>query len=243
MALSNSKTLKTSVLSVTALAASSAWGKSGNGLGVDFLTLDEQPTENATVCMPVDDPTKKFGGLGADNPSIVVNSSVKKSFKVRFIVSDMTAIDEDRVLFLVYSTKMSPSPQIITREEGPELGLELSEMEILGFYQIPALYARRQEPTKVGQAIAEPTSKITVEVNFNQSKLDDLIRRGKETIYVQAALLKLTEFQDGLYEEMILSEMDSLTFVPDECPDGTVESYEADEQGNVGKSPPKLPTL
>jgi hypothetical protein len=250
MALSNSKTLKTSVLSVTALAASSAWGKSGlggGGLGVDFLTLDELPIKNATICSMPDENnannTNEFTGLSSDNPWIVTDGSEGKSVKVSFVVSEMTATDEDRVLFLVYSPRKSPSPSILTTDKGPELGVELSEMEILGFYQIPALYRSRQEKTKVGLADANPTTKMTVHVIFDQNKLDEMIRLGKETIYVQAGLLRVVDLQAGLYENMILSEMDSLTFVANECPAETVESYEADEQGNVGKSPPKLPTL
>jgi hypothetical protein len=242
MALSNSKTLKTSVLSVTALAASSAWGKSGFGvndgprLGEDFLTLDELPIQNATLCLPADDPSKQFGGLSADNPSIVVDSSKGKTVKVSFIVSEMNATDEDRLLFLVYGTKTTPSPQILTTDKGPELGVALSDLEILGYYQIPALGVAAQDSTKVGRADPFPTNKMTVNINFDQSKIDEMLRLGKETIYVQAALIRLTDWQAGLWENMILSEMDSLTFVANECPADTVESYEADDGGNLGKS-------
>jgi len=255
MALSNSKTLKTTVLSVTALAASSAWGKSGGfgdtgpRLGVDFLTLDELPIQNATLCLPANDATKEFGGLSADNPSIVVDSSKGDRIMVSFIVSEMTATDEDRLLFLVYSPRTTPSPGIPTTEDGPELGLALSELQILGFYHVPALGLAEQQKTKVGQAQATPTNKMTVNVNFEESKIDEMIRRGKETIYIQAALIRTTDYQAGLLENMILSEMDSLTFVPNECPAGTVDSYEADDEGNIGKSsssipmPPSIPTM
>lgn len=242
MALSNSKTLKTTVLSVTALAASSAWGKSGGfgdtgpRLGVDFLTLEELPIQNATLCLPANDATKQFGGLSADNPSIVVDSSTGKTVKVSFIVSEMTATDEDRLLFLVYSPRTTPSPQMLTTEDGPELGVEMSELQILGFYHVPALGVAVQDPTKVGRADPFPTNKMTVNVNFDQGKIDEMIRLGKETIYIQAALIRTTDYQAGLLENMILSEMDSLTFVPNECPAGTVDSYEADDEGNIGKS-------
>ena len=243
MPISHSKTLRTSVLSVTALAASSAWGSKLGGigggsdsrLGVDFLALDTLPVQNATVCLPAPQ-AAQFSGLQPNTQSIVVDASRFRTVKVSFIVSELEATDEDRILFLVYSPTKSVSPEIITTEYGPELGIKLAEAEILGFYQIPALFEDPQEPTKVGRAIASPTSKMTVHVNFDASKIDDMIRRGKETIYIQAGMLRVTELQEGQFENMILSELDELKFVSHECPADTVESYEADESGRLGKS-------
>ncbi|RKZ78753.1 MAG: hypothetical protein DRR19_25935 [Candidatus Parabeggiatoa sp. nov. 1] len=235
MSISNSKTMKTSVLSVTALAASSVWGKGGGPrLGVDLLTLDTLPVKNTTLCLPARQATR-FGGLMPNTQSVVVDSMVK-SFKVSFIVSELTAIEEDRVLFLVYSPSTSPSPGIITTDKGPELGLDMDELEMLGVYSLPTLFKAEQPETKVGLADASPTSKITVHVNFDTDKLNDMMRRGKETIYIQAAMIRVSELNNGLLENMILSEMDTLTFVSHECPAGTVESYEADDSGGIGKS-------
>jgi hypothetical protein len=155
-----------------------------------------------------------------------------------FLVSDMTATDEDRFLFLVYSSRTTPSPQIITTDKGPSLGVEMSELEVLGTYHIPALSVEPQPETKVGQANPFPTSKMTVTVNFDQGKIDEMIRLGKETIYVQAALIRTSDLEKGLLENMILSEMDALTFVANECPAEETEMYfEADVSGTVTKTP------
>ncbi|GEM_PF-2632247 len=209
--------------------------KSGR-LGVDYLSLDEIPTQNVTVCVPPrQQATDQFTGLIPDTLWIAVDSSQRKTVKMSFMVSEMTATDEDRVLFLVYSPSTSPSPQIITTEEGPELGVNTNEFETLGYYQIPALSTKRQTPTKVGLADPNPTTKVTVNINFDQSKIDEMIRRGKETIYVQAGLIRKTDLQAGLLENMILSEMDALIFVANECPAGVVKTYQADEAGNLTK--------
>lgn len=208
--------------------------KSGGSLGAKHLSLDEIPTQNVTVCVPPrQQATDQFTGLIPDTLWIAVDSSQRKTVKMSFMVSEMTATDEDRVLFLVYSPSTSPSPQIITTEEGPELGVNTNEFETLGYYQIPALSTKRQTPTKVGLADPNPTAKVTVNINFDQSKIDEMIRRGKETIYVQAGLIRTTDLQAGLYENMILSEMDALIFVANECPAGVVETYQADEAGNI----------
>ena len=205
-------------------------------LGVDHLILDEIPTQNVTVCVPPRQlVTNQFTGLIPDTLWIAVDSSQRKSVKMTFMVSEMTATDEDRVLFLVYSPSTSPSPQILTTERGPELGVNINEFETLGYYRIPALSAKRQTPTKVGLADPNPTMKVTVNVNFDQSKIDEMIRRGKETIYVQAALIRVSDLQAGLLENMILSEMDALIFVANECPAGVIETYQSDELGNLTK--------
>jgi hypothetical protein len=205
-------------------------------LGVDYLTLDELPTQNVTVCVPPRQPaTDKFTGLIADTLWIAVDSSQAKTVKMSFMVSKMTATDEDRVLFLVYSPSTSPSPQILTTERGPALGVNITEYEILGFYLIPALSTKPQTPTKLGLADPTPTTKVTVNINFDQTKIDEMIRLGKETIYVQAALIRMTDLRAGLYENMILSEMDALIFVANDCPAGVVEAYQADELGKLTK--------
>ena len=242
--ISNSKTLRTSVLSVTALAASSAWGSKLGGigggsdsrLGVDFLALDTLPVQNATVCLPAPQ-TAQFSGLQPNTQSIVVNASKFRTVKVGFVVSELETTDEDRILFLVYSPTKSTSPEISTTKYGPKLGLKLADAEILGFYQIPAIFDALPESPKIGHAMSL-TSKMTLHVNFDAYEINDMILRDQETIYIQAGMLRVSELQDGQFENMILSEMDELTFVPNDCPADTVESYEADESGRLGKSSP-----
>jgi len=247
MSIKHQKTLKTSVLGVTALAASSAWGKTpagltGGGLGIDYLSLDEIPTQHVTTCEPPKNEAERkesFTGLFSDKLWIAVDLSERRTHRVSFIVSEMVATDEDRVLFLVYSTRTSPSPFYFTTDDGPELGLEMTEMEVLGMYNIPALIRGQAPENKVGLAVPTPASKMTVHFNFDARKIEDMIRLDKETIHVQAALIKVSDLESEKFENMILSEMDSLTFVPNECPPETVYSYEADGYGQitVTKSP------
>jgi hypothetical protein len=236
MQIKHRKTMKTTALSVTALAASSALGKTPTGrIGLDALTLEEVPTQTVTVCAHARHPENedKFSGMMSNTLSIAVDSSKRRQVKMSFVISEMRDTTEDRVLYLVYSTRKSPSPQILTTDLGPGLGIDIFEMEPLGIYHVSARLENPQPVTRVGQALPFSTSKMTVDVNFDTSKIDDLIRNGKETIYVQAALIRASDLEAGLFENMILSEMDTLTFVPNECPADTVESYEADEYGTI----------
>jgi len=238
MSIKHQKTLKASVLSVTALAASSAWGKTpagltGGGLGIDYLALDEVPTKHVTVCESSKDEEKEFTGLFSDKLWISFDAADRQTYRVSFVISEMVATDEDRVLFLVYSSRTSPSPFYPTTEEGPTLGLEMTEMEVLGMYNIPALYRGQSPDNKLGLAIPTPASKMTVNFNFDANKLNTMIRNGKETIHVQAALIKVSDLESEKFENMILSEMDSLTFISDDCPPETTYSYVADGYGNI----------
>jgi len=239
MSIKHQKTLKASALSITALAASSVWGKTpsgttpGKGLGIDYLALDEVPTKHVTVCESSKNKDKEFTGLFSDQLWIAVDSSDRKTHRLSFVVSEMVATDEDRILFLVYSPRTSPSPYYPTTEYGPELGLEMTEYEVLGMYNIPALLRGQSPENKVGLAVSTPTSKMTVHFNFDASKIDNMIRNSKETIHVQAALIRVSDLEAEKFENMILSEVDTLTFVANECPSETAYSYKADVSGNI----------
>ncbi len=245
MSIKHPKTLKASALSITALAASSVWGKTpagltGGGLGIDYLALDEMPKQNVTVCEPPKDEVARketFTGLFSDKMWISYNGAERPTYRVSFIVSEMVATDEDRMLFLVYSTRTSPSPYYDTTEAGPPLELEMSEMEVLGMYNIPAVRRGDKAPdNKLGSAISTSASKMTVEFKFNANKLNTMLLKGKETIYVQAALIRMSDLESELFENMILSEMDTLTFIADDCPPETAYAYKADDSGYVTKS-------
>jgi hypothetical protein len=244
MSIKHPKTLKASALSITALAASSVWGKTpagltGGGLGIDYLSLDEMPKQNVTVCEPPRNEVARketFTGLFSDNIWISYNGAERPTYRVSFIVSDMVATDEDRMLFLVYSTRTSSSPYYDTTEAGPQLKLEMTEMEIMGMYSIPAVRIGEAPDNKLGTAIPTPASKMTVEFKFNANKLNTMLLKDKETIYVQAALIRMSDLESELFENMILSEMDTLTFIADDCPSETASSYSADNSGYVTKS-------
>jgi len=221
------KRLKTTLFSLVMLVSHLVWAQSpifGNKLGIDYLTLEEVPTQNVTVCLPDE---RRFT---PDELSIAVDPFTSGQIIMSFTISEMTATDEDRIVFLVYSTRTSPSPQLPARGTNV-LGIDLPTSEILGFYRVPALLLEKQTPTDVGLANPSPTSKVTVNVNFNTAKLAALIRTGNNTIYVQAGLLKDSDFREQRFGDMILSEMDTLHFVKLKCPNETDTSYAANDSG------------
>ncbi len=254
MSITKSRALRSSVLGITALATNAVWGKGGtnieDGLGVGFLTLEEIPGQNVAVCLQQSNTGKSSnnsnnynddkGGVLPDALSIVVDPFEGNTIKMLFTISEMIASDENRVLVLIYSTKSSPTPQMRSHLSSPPLGLDLEEMQIMGFYNIPAIQLEPQESTELGIANPRPTSVVTVNFNFDTSKLVEKINAGNNTIYVQAAMIKASDFENNDFDNMILSEMDTLQFVK-ECPTN-VRVYKADNNGYVTSSGSKTST-
>ena len=209
-----------------------------NGIGKNRLSLDEMPIKHAKMCMSETIFTN--GTLIPSDITIVIDSETEPTiFEMEFTISEVIDTEEDRMLYLVTGTHTSPSPEIITHPEGPVLGIALSEIDILGFYRIPKVISRPQPVSIVGQALPFLVSKITVNVNFDEHKIAKLMSNNEGVIYVQAGLIKVSELEQGIFENMILSEMDTINLVANECPEEIDSVIEADNLGNQSycKSP------
>jgi hypothetical protein len=151
----------------------------------------------------------------------------------------MTASNQKRTLILAYSPQLSPSPQIPTPKSINKLELDLSSAEIVGIYNVSDFGMEVQPETRIGAGNPAPRVKWEFDINLDTSTVPTMIRSGEDTIYVQAALLPSDEFESGKFDNMILSEVDTIQFVPNECPekmDGKrVTKFNLDEQG-VNKS-------
>ncbi len=229
--------LKMSVLGITTLAVSSVWGKTptgfptGGGVGIDYLTLDEMPIEHVKMCM-TDTPFAN-GTLLPSNITIAIDSETAPSiFKMGFTISDMIDTEEERTLYLISGTRTSPSPEIKTHPGGPALGIAVSELDILGIYRIPKVISTPQPESNVGQALPFAASKMTVNVNFDEHKIAKLMSNNKANIYVQAGLIRTSDLELGIFENMIMSEMDTISLVSNKCPEETDSIIKADNSGN-----------
>jgi len=251
MSITHQKTLKTTVLTATALAAGSVWGKTpisvdgsdGPRLGRDYLALDEVATQDVITCLPPkENAGEEFTGIGPDQMWIVVDAVQSAKAKISFVVSDMVATDEDQILFLAASSNFLSGPAIQTDRnfDGlPTLNLDMADLQILGTYQLRPLpiQASLQE-TDLGKADLKLASKVTISVNLDQDLLTAQLRQGRDTFYIQAAMISATDLAEDRLNKMILSEMDTLVFVDRECPvEETKASFEANESGTVTKTP------
>ncbi|RKZ91475.1 MAG: hypothetical protein DRR19_07030 [Candidatus Parabeggiatoa sp. nov. 1] len=132
-------------------------------------------------------------------------------------MSDIPASDKDQVLFLVHSPRTSSTPQIATPNSPDKLALDLSAIEILAIFEVPASKMLDQFPTRLGTVTLQAHTTITFNVNLNTKELPALIQ-DDEKVYLQTALMSKADFDAGNYDNMILSKLDTLSFVDEVCP-------------------------
>ena len=189
--------------------------------GVNHLTLEEAPLDKITLCVGKD---SMMGGLTSDfrfmndNVAVVINPFETNFVQMTFVVSHASASDDERVLFLVYSTQTSPSPQIPTPRSLNKLQLDLTFIEIVGQYDVPSFGMEVQAPTRIGAGNPAARVKWEFDINLDTSVIPGMMNNGEDTIYVQAALLRRSDFDAGEFSNMILSEMDTIQFVEQKCP-------------------------
>jgi hypothetical protein len=149
----------------------------------------------------------------------VVNNEIEtNSVKMTFVVSHITAMSYDRILLLAYSEQLSDEPQIATPKSINKLELDINSLEIIGVYDVSSFGLKAQAETRISVGYLTPRLKWEFDFNFDTLEISTMMENGNDTIYVQAALIKKSDYEAGKLESMILSEVDTIQFVPDECP-------------------------
>jgi len=217
--------------------------------GINHLTLEEAPLENITLCVPVNESktksiTKDFEFFPNNKVAVVINNWETSFVKMTFIVSHMTAMPYDRLLFLAYSQDLSPSPQIPTPKSINKMELNLDNAEIVGIYDVNSFGMKAQPETRIGTGNPAPRIKWEFDINLDTTIIPTMVRGSNDNvIYMQAALIKKSDFEEGKFDGMILSEVDTIQFVP-ECPENMVveegkppekiQTFCADKEGRFG---------
>ena len=167
-----------------------------------------------------------LGTCHVDGEDSIFGVSPTGNVSLSVTVREIFAQDKDHILLLLYSSQISPSPQISTPNSQNKLALDLSDMAIIAIYNISAQKMLFQSPTDLGVVNPTPHTAITFRVNLDQGVLPTLIEND-EPVHFQAALMPKADFYSDKYDTTILSELDSLKFVEQECPENT--SIGADE--------------
>jgi hypothetical protein len=245
---------KKTLLGAALLASAPALKGSGGGIteggksqrGVNHLTLEEVPgffkpeeeqelidklNSKIKICVPNNiGKTGEFHFL-PNTIAVVMPPFETNVVRMTFVVSHMVAGNIDKVLLLAYSQQLAPSEQIPTPKSLKKLKLDLSSAEVVGYYNIPAIKTKPQNETRIGAADPAPRSKIEFDINLSPQNISTMMNSGTNTIYVQAALLPKADFESGKWDRMILSEMDTIQFMANECPeDHTV--YDPSQQNS-----------
>jgi len=227
LSLINRTTLASALVAASAKAHAQSGGLTEGGklqLGVNALTLSEEPIDNINYCISSSD--LKNGNINylANEVKIVINPFENLTSQLSFVVSDILAYEQDKTLLLVYSTGLVPiaeggEGQILTPKSKHKLELNLDAgLEIIGIYNIPANKLVQLFPTRIGQGNPALRTKVGFSVNLDNTVIPAMMDSGEGTIYLQAALLPSKDFEAGIFNNMILSEVDTVHFVANECP-------------------------
>jgi hypothetical protein len=231
MSNANKKTIAKKVLVGAALlaASSACWANGGsplgeeNQLGIDHLSLETVPGAYCTLCA---DQSALDGRTGShimpNTMSVAIDPFEARYVELVFIVRDILEQEQDHILLLLYGPKKSPSPQIPTPRSFYELALDVPTLNILATYHMPA-HQIHDNPA--------PRSIVSFRINLDSNRLLTFMYN-REKIYLQAALLKKTDFDAGRYSESILSELETLSFVGMTCPPNSIYAAE-DRDGTL----------
>lgn len=245
------KTIQKALVGATMLATTPAWAKgSGQGateggknqLGVNHLSLEEFPGRNAIVCADPNEISGKGGTNTTPNDMTVAVDPFGKQVALEFVVRDVLANNEDYVLILAYSPHISSSPQYPTPQSTNKLGIDVTRAEIIAIMDIPAQQMMPQGPTRLGAADPTPHSAVTFSINLDNNTLPQFVNQN-EKAYFQAALLSRANYNSGnLFQYMILSEVDTIGFVKNQCAEGSSTVSAGDDDGlTKGGSPVNTP--
>jgi hypothetical protein len=243
MSKANKKAIaKKALVGAALLAASSACWANGdagdnhlgeeNQLGIDHLSLETVPGAYCTLCADQSALDGKTGSnIMPNTMSVAIDPFEARYVELVFLVRDILVQDKDHILLLLYSPKNSPSPQIPTPISLHELALDVPTLNILATYNIPAHQIIAQPTTRSEHENPAPRSIVSFRINLDSNRLLTFMYN-REKIYLQAALLKKTDYNAGRYSSSILSELETLSFVEMTCPPNSIYAAE-DRDGTL----------
>lgn len=228
------QTLQNSSFAVAMLASSSVWAKSNSSdvdvkepigksaLGVNQLALDITPTRNTSTCVNTESvQTKSSNHMTPTNIVLSADPAVSP-LEVTLTVSDILPSNQNKILVLAYSLGLN-SANLLDKH-----------LEILALYNVPAQNRLEEERTSLGTVAPIFRSKVSFSINLDAYAVaQPCFDTEPRAIYLQAALLPEADYNKGNLSNMTVSEVNTITFVPFECPENTVQKMTADEYGNL----------
>jgi hypothetical protein len=238
---------RASIAAATLLTSASVKASDGLGvteggtrqLGVNALTLDQIPLQNTSVCVNESSMASKTGNLEdlTNEVTVVIPPFDNVTASMRFLVSEVHPDKQDRVLIFAYSKIFLPSPELPTPSSMNKLLLGGDVME-LGRYYIPATRLISQTETPIGSASPSPKVNFGIDITLSTSKIAELVALDGQTknennrIYMQAGLIPADDLEQGKWDNLILSEMDTVYFAKDKCLQGQV-TFSGAKSGDV----------
>lgn len=197
--------------SVSAQSKSSGTTTTAATVGIDRLVLDEQPNSNVTLCYSG---TSKSSSMAATTDTLSIapqagTASVQVDFSVASIRPNTANLP--MVLFLAYSSELETTAQLTSKNTSYPFLLG-GGLNILAAYSLQPMTVQTQGETSIGQALGEPTAKLTFSVALDMAKVNDLISANANKLYFQAGLMTQDGLDRGDFSTLILSEVDTIEF-------------------------------
>ena len=146
--------------------------------------------------------------------SLAFEPKQEQQITLQFKTSKLPISQDERVLLLLSSRCLSKTPQLHTPTSRIDLFLEKKDIKFLNASHVPTF------PQKSEQ-VSPTATKMTVKINVNTKLLTQQYKAGNDTFYLQAALLKKSDFQKKKYSGVILSPLKAIHITPGLCPTET----------------------
>lgn len=197
--------------SVSAQSKSPGTATAAATVGIDRLVLDEHPNSNVTLCYSG---TSKSSSMAATTDTLSIapqagTASVQVDFSVASIRPNTASLP--MVLFLAYSSELETTAQLTSKNTSHPFLLG-GGLNILAAYNLQPMTVQTQGETSIGQALGEPTAKLTFSVALDMAKVDELISTNANKLYFQAGLMTQDGLDRGDFSTLILSEVDTIEF-------------------------------
>lgn len=229
MITNNTKTLVRTVGVGKLLFSSIASAVGKSSLGYTYLNLDMMPVQNVTMChSPADAATIKPGSLSPANVTIV-SPLVATTGQISFSVGNILPNSQGYVVYLAYSPFTDSTPAIDTPLSTYPLALNISTLQILAAYSVPATGQFTQAVTSIGQAQPMAAEKLVFTVDLSSDSIAKLVNSGTTHISLQALIVPATDFSEGSFANAILSPVNTISFAAS-CP-STYISTKTDANG------------
>lgn len=136
--------------------------------------------------------------------SLAIDPKQKQVISLQFTISNIPPSSDDRVLVLLYSQCLSKYPFFKTTKSKNKLALLLDKNNIqhLGTYPIGR---------------TQTTPQMTFKIDLATESLTEQVEAGNHSFYFQAGLLNQIDFNNRNYDNVILSELESVHFSLKAC--------------------------
>jgi len=185
---------------------------------IESITLDPADNKKVQNC-PVPEVQRKSPHKHK-TLSLAFDPKKEQEVTLQFQMARIPSSQNERVLVLLYSRCLPSKPQMRTPLSGIKLALDTRDIQVMGTYNVPVIQPiEPPTPSRPGVTHSQANAQMNFEVALKTTELAKEVKAGNDTFYLQAALLKKTDFDKKFYKKMILSPLETVHLTANKsCP-------------------------